>query len=68
MNTRAGIKFEIVKEWNDTDNNKTIKVNGELYTIEYLPRPCFNEADLRAVFYKGIRYANIKKFLQAISI
>lgn len=62
--TKAGIKYQIVER---NDLSQIISVNGTLYTIEFLPRPCANEADLYAVFHKGIRYANFKQFIVAIA-
>jgi hypothetical protein len=62
--TSAGIQYQIVE---GHDLGQIVSVNGTLYTIEFMARPCANASDLYAVFHKGIRYANMKKFLQAIA-
>jgi hypothetical protein len=62
--SHSKIQYSVIEEYSDSTFRQVIKLKDKIYQIDYLPRPCKNESDLRCVFVNNIRYTTFAKFLK----
>jgi hypothetical protein len=60
-------QFKVIIPYSDEGLIQVIEINGIEYKLEYLPRPCKNYSDLFCVYYQGVRFATLAKFLKTVS-
>jgi len=59
------ISYKVIEDYSDLTLKQIIEVYGIVYELNYSPRPCSTISELYAVYYKGVRYPTLAKFLKS---